>query len=54
MRQLVLKRMMRELNLHSNEPGSVERFSLAVDALKRAYKTVNGHDIPGVDLPSRS
>ena len=25
-----------------------------IEALKRAYKTVNGHDIPGVDLPSRS
>ena len=35
-RQLDVKRMMRELNL--NEQGSVEHFSLAVDALKRAYK----------------
>ena len=35
-RQLEVKRMMRELNL--NEQGSVEHFSLAVDALKRAYK----------------
>ena len=54
MRQLVLKRMTRELNLFKpplETPTSrVERFSLAVDALKRAYKTAHGHDIPGDDL----